>query len=249
MEQVRPVLIVGPDSSSKGFHPILPVPLGQMLQEIIHRIVERDIVGVDITHDVLIPALDALRQGVDGDGVTCLGGQVLECETMSRPDAVFGHATHHVLTEFIIAVQEDVDLHHQQRLRWDILRGTYLVLPLIILFLMFLTVGILENLRHHVWIFAIGQLHQRLTSGKGHIKARLTTVFCQACDDQCVALLAFIIHEERHVVVGFREIILVDEALRLVTVAPWHDIIWHIRLLLDGLEGLCQVRSIGIERP
>ena len=75
MEEVRPVLIVGLDPAGKGLYPILPVQLGQMLQEVVRRIIERDVIGVDIAHDILVPALDALRQGAVCDGVPRLSGQ------------------------------------------------------------------------------------------------------------------------------------------------------------------------------
>ena len=248
MEQVRPVLVVGLHPACKGLYPILPVPLGQMLQEVVHRIVEHDIVGIDIAHDIFIPTFNALRQSPDSDGVTRLSCQILKRESMTRPQTVFRHAPHHVLAEFVVAVQEDVDLHHQQCLRRDVLRGTHLILLFIVLLLMLLPIGILEDLRHHIGIFAVCEAHQRLPFGEGHVESRLTTVFRQTGDDQCVAHFAIIIDEERHIIISLREVVLIDETLCLITVAPWHNLIWQHLLWLDGLEGLLQIGGVGIER-
>ena len=248
MEEVRPVLVAGLDTAGQDFHPVLAVPFRQVLQEVIHRIVEPDVVAVDIAHDVLVPTLDALRQSLDGDGVAGLRRQVLETEAVSRPDAVFGHAAHYVLPQVVVAVQEDVDLHHQQGLRGDVLRGTYHVLPLVVFLLMLQTVGILEDLRHHVRIFAPSETHQCLSAGKGHVETCLTAVFCQTGNNQGVPLFVVVAIDGGHVVKGFREVVFVDKTLCRVTVVTRHDVIGQRVFRLNGLEGLFQVRGVCIER-
>ena len=113
MKQVGPLLIVRPDAAGQLLYPILPVPFRQMVQEVGHRLIQLDIVGVHIAVDVLVPALHALRQCPHRDGVAGFLCQVLIVEAVSRPDTVFGHAPHYVLTQFVVRIEKHVNLHHE----------------------------------------------------------------------------------------------------------------------------------------
>ena len=166
---------------------------------------------------------------------------------MACPHSVFCHTAHHVLTEFVVAVQENVDFHHHQRLRRDVFRRWHLILTLIVLFYMFLAIGVLENLCHHVRILAIGMSHQRLPFGKGHVESRLSAVFRQTGDYQDVALLVIIVYDNCYIIVCLREVILVDEALSLVSVPPGNNLIRQFLFWLDGLQGLHQIGRVSIE--
>ena len=184
-----PLSIVGLDATGQCLNTVGTIPFGQMFQKIVHRVVKFNVVRVDIAHDVLVPAFDALRQGIDGDRVAGFGGQVLEVESQSCLHAIFGHATHHVLAQFVIGIQKHVDLHHHQCLRRDVLQRFGHILALVVLPFVLLAIGVLENLFNHIGVLAVGQADECATPTEGHVESRLAAVFGQSAHNQFVTLL------------------------------------------------------------
>ena len=215
-------------------------------QEVGHRLIERDVVGVDVAADVLVPALHALRQRLHRDGVACLCCQVAEVEPQSGPLPVLRHAPHHVLAQLVVRIQEHVDFHHQQRFRRYVLQRFRHTLAPAVLLLVLLAIGILEHLLHQILVAGEPMAEEGQPLGNGHRDARLLTVVGQAVEQQMSALRFFC--NTCHVVEGLRQTMFIDELHGMIVVDAGQQ-----RLLLpgfgdDGLDGFRNVGAVGIER-
>ena len=111
---------------------------------------------------------------------------------------------------------------------------------------MLLAVGILKGLAHHVGLLSEADAEQRLPLGESHVEARRAAVFRQTGEDGQVALVVVV--DAHRLVVGLREVVLVDDAHRTVAVVAWHDLLGQLALRQDGLEGFLQAGTVSIKR-
>ena len=201
MEEVRPLLKIRFDTTGEWLHTILSIPFGQMIEEVRHRLVEFDIIGVHVAVDVLVPALHTLRQSPHRDGVACLLRQILIAEAVACPHTVFRHPSHHVLAQLVVGVQEHIHLHHHQRLRRDVLHRCCDMLALTVFLLVLLTIGILKHFPHHIGVLAKRETEHRQPLSHCHCQTRLLTITCQPRENQMGT--PFFLCDAHRVVVGF----------------------------------------------
>ena len=212
-----------------------------MVQVVVHRVVTLDVVRVHVASDVLIPTTDALFQGPHGDGVACLLRQVLKREADTRPCAILRHTPHHVLAQLVVAVQEDVDLHRQQRLWRNGLRALDALLLHVSLHQL-LAVGILKHLLHQILLVPEHRLHQRLTHGGSHRQPRLHAILCQAGEDGMVALV--LVCDALRIVIRLREAELVNGVHALVAIVTLR-LLQSRTLVGDRFRRLLRLRIDG----
>ena len=213
MEQVCPLLIVGLHTLSQWRHTVHAVPLGQVFQPVVDGVIQFDVVRIDEATDVLVPTTDALLQGTHRHGVAGLLGQILERETQPSPLAVFCYTTHHVLPQFVVLTQENVNLHRQQGLWCDVLQALLVALPTLIFLLISLTIGVLERQTHHQRVLTEGVAVDGHPQGYALWDARLLTAVSQS-DGQQVGVLRIVAEvlflDGRHLVVGLHEVKLIN---------------------------------------
>ena len=220
MEQVRPVLPLRRHPLGHRCHTVLPVPAGQVLQVVVHRVVALDVVGVHVASDILVPAADTLLQGPHGNRIPCLLRQVLIGEAHACSHPILSHTPHHVLPQLVVRIEEDVDLHRQQRLRRDGLCALD-ALPLHIFPDVALAIGVLKHLLHQFVLVPEVSLHHRLTLGDGHRDARLHAVLRQPRQRGMPPFLP--VGDALRIVVGLRQVELKD-CLQTAVEIPVRDL-------------------------
>ena len=102
MEVAFPIRVIGLDAACQlAYVVVLAVPLGQVLNKVLHRIVSGNEVRVDVAVQVLVPGLNASLQSLDSHGVTCRLIQRQE-SIAHGVQAIFWRSGHDIQTQGIV---------------------------------------------------------------------------------------------------------------------------------------------------
>ena len=113
----------------QGGHAVLSVPCRQMVKPVVHGVVLLYAGRLNEACNIPVPRLQSQFLGSHRHLVACLVVQVGEVVVLAVVQPVLCHAGHHVLAHLVVGVQEDVGLHHQQRVLRHALQRLHLVAP------------------------------------------------------------------------------------------------------------------------
>src|SRR5574344_1435927 len=109
-----PMGYLGTDAASKRCDALSPIPCGQMVQIVVHRVIFGYHVTSDISADVLVPAVQTSFERFDTHAVHLLFSQVLERKVKTILLTILSHASHHIEPHIIVAVEESLrTISHQ----------------------------------------------------------------------------------------------------------------------------------------
>ena len=113
-EQRCPVRIITGNAVSQFQNPVFTIPARQVVQEILHRMIDRHMVGIQITDDIPVPHFHSFTHGVHRNTrqYPLVYRAKIEVETM--PFAIFHLRGQRIVSEFITTLHKFIHLHGEK---------------------------------------------------------------------------------------------------------------------------------------
>ena len=201
-------------------HTILTIPRLKRVEPSVDGIKLLDTGRFDETSDITIPSLQSQLLGSHSHLVASLIVEVAKLLVLTIIFAILSHTSHQVFSHFIMGMQKDVCLHHQQGIFGYALHGANLV-SLLIFFDIFNKINALERLLDQQLIV----LENRMTQHQVHsLMLRYTLLQTTRCQLHHQLSLTFLIGQleivSQHIVQNKLEVQGIGANLR----ATWHQI-------------------------
>ena len=113
-EQRRPMRIITGNTVGQFQNPVFTIPVRQMIQKILHRLINRHMIGIQIADYVPIPHFHPFIHGIHRDTRQHPLVYRTKIEIKTIPFAIFHFRGQRIVSKFITALHKFVHLHGEE---------------------------------------------------------------------------------------------------------------------------------------